>query len=414
MNKFLSYLCILPSVTFGIIPAEIFPWAFIKSLNNIKKLWFEYLILFLLFMPALIIGISATGFKIETVRSASSFINAIILFFLIIKYNETCLNRLIKVLKTILFLQIGIGLFQFLIDLPIFDHFINFIVPRAKTSADFRGVSGLSSEPARQALEIVLIYSTFITVSAHKYSRRKRSLIDLVIFTYLAFINKSVTGVGLFFIYALFTRFSFKSIIKLSLVSVIMVLFIKFLPDTIKDRNRFLALAGDLANSNLNKTEFIIKQSGFRIPSILTVYSRPTILGYGFGNWRLGIRESLLNNQNLQYKLTKSANQLILGGVRPMSFSSGLILEGGLYLSISVLIMLFLSIPIIKSAYFHSKYFANLISKTIIFIIFSLLFIGTIGSPIPFICLGLLFKSKYQNYRFGIEKYVFTKKSIPK
>ena len=39
---------------------------------------------------------------------------------------------------------------------------------------------------------------------------------------------------------------------------------------------------------DIDKKDFIINQSGFRFSSISIVYTSPTLIGYGLGNWKNG------------------------------------------------------------------------------------------------------------------------------
>ena len=107
----------LPSITFGIYRSQIFPWAILKSITNIKKVWFEYCILFVILLPAIVIGINNTGITFETIRSTASIVNALILFFYIIKSNGRVIGQFLKILKTVIIIQICVGIFQLFIPL---------------------------------------------------------------------------------------------------------------------------------------------------------------------------------------------------------------------------------------------------------------------------------------------------------
>ena len=377
----------MPSITFGILPSEIFPWAILMSLFFIRKLVLEYFLLIVIFLPTLILGFNHVDNLMDILRSSFSFINAIILFFVFIKIQNNVIYKMVYVIRNVLLIQIITGIITFVFNISIIENFIQLLVPSSWTSGGItRGVSGFSTEPARQALEIILMYSAYIAFQKLKNPNYNRLKYDFSLLFYLIFINKSITGIGIFLVYLIVINLSFKGLIKFSIIPIIFFVSMKIIPQEIIERNRLLSFTQMIIESDIDKKNFIINQSGFRFSSISVVYTNPSLIGYGLGNWKNGMRKTFQENNYFNNNYEFNTERLI-EGVRPMSFISGLILECGLYLFSALLLLIIVSIP--------KNYNKNLIGyklgvKTIGFLLFSIFFIGAIGNPIAFICIGIL------------------------
>ena len=243
----------MPSNTFGILPSEIFPWAILMSLFFIRKLVLEYFLLIVIFLPALTLGFNHVDQFIDIVRSSFSFINAIILFFVYIKIQNNVIYKMVHIVRNVLLIQIITGIITFVFDISIIENFIQLLIPHAWTSGDLtRGVSGFSTEPARQALEIILMYSTYIASQKLANPNYNRVKYDFGLLCYLIFINKSVTGIGIFLIYLTIINLSFKGLIKISIIPIIFFVSMKLIPQEIIAKNRLLSFTQMIIESDID------------------------------------------------------------------------------------------------------------------------------------------------------------------
>ena len=157
----LIFLILFPSVTFGIVNAEIFPWAIIAYLvfgKGLPKGVF-WVIIFLLF-NAIITAIIFDTMS-ESIRSFFAYLNALLSFCIAYKLTRISALRFYRLFRFTFIALLLLGIFQYFGLLSWLDDPIKFLIPRgsmvARTDVN-RGVSLLSTEPARAGSSLVLMY----------------------------------------------------------------------------------------------------------------------------------------------------------------------------------------------------------------------------------------------------------------
>ena len=401
MSKQFFYLTIFfPSITFGILPAEIFPWALIFSLFHLPIIYKNFFIICLVFIPATIIGILNSPNEIEIIRSLFAFLNAVLIFFVVINIDEKNFNFLLKILIFVIVVTIIFSIFQHYYR-PIFDYW-KYIVPRSNIYTDplqmlGKGVAGFSSEPSRQAIELVLIYSVFISIT--KINIFKKIIFDLILFAFLIYFNRSATGLFFFFIYLItyLAHSKWYHYIYIFLIAVLLFLYLPF-----QDFNfRGISVINNLIDQGLSKDtlyNMIIFESGTRGSAILSILLNPTLFGYGIGNWALGMIDGLnynpflyLDNSNFIWFCQKAYQEAPPCGIRGNSYFTSIILEAGWLLALFLVTYLFFQAR--SSKVLGVKYvskFNNFGLIAFLPTLFSLFLLGDTGNPIPFICLAIL------------------------
>ena len=132
VKKVFNYLLFFPSVTFNLVSAEIFPWAFIFSLLNGNKIS-KSIIYFLsfIFFQVLITFIFIDNVNIfEALRSSFAYINPLIVFFLLFHIKDTIIYNFKYIVLTIFIFLTIFGFFQFFSILNFTEPFFLNIVPR--------------------------------------------------------------------------------------------------------------------------------------------------------------------------------------------------------------------------------------------------------------------------------------------
>ena len=316
-----AFLAWVPSVTFGLLKADIFPWAFIFALLlNRSRRFFGYLFLLVVTsLPAVLLGLYNAESWFEFSRSYVAFFNAIILFFFIFTNPSVSIKTLAPAIKSILLLQVIISLTQFFG----WDSVFQFFVPRSGDAGGARGFTGMSNEPGRQGIHFILLYSTifFLDRGLLKY----KIYLDVLVFSFMFLINKSLTGILFFSIYFVLTSsLKTSSFIFLSFAVLLGVLIAQVELDS--------RILGFFLRVLLEPEEWfrlLFDFSGFRFSSVLIVFENISILGGGVGAWREAISEALNSPGLVESFLTDRQRQVLMDGVRPTSLLAGLFLEGG-------------------------------------------------------------------------------------
>jgi len=387
--NFTSYLIFLPSITFSILNAEIFPWAIIFSLLYAVKIDKGFFYIILLFLLSSLYGYfqSEGRISIEILRSIMAYLNAMLVLSFLLQTNFSLVKKLFPVLKNIFFFLIVLGSLQFLGIINFLDPVIKTLVPRG--SADSlelyeRGVKLLSTEPSRASYEFLFIYIAYRTI----FLDNKKCLgFDLFVTVFMLFFIKSITAfflMGIFFMAFYRLKFIFPALF---------VLFI-FPPLFDQFAGRGFSLATILLSSNSLESvyQLILNASGFRFISISASfqYGFQEFFGGGIGNWQQSSIQALeltgLNSQDIAYFRDISDGQWV--SLRPISYIAALMLDLGI------------TGTIIVSYYFYSIlqkfYKIDKNSKSIIFIFVVYLFsMGSVGNPVPFISTAIALRYLY-------------------
>lgn len=371
MNFILFFLLLNPSITFGLIEAEVFPYAIFFALFFVKKI---YKPIFVIFVYITIIGFISIlyndTFPKDLLRSYLAFINPLFAVLLIYS-NENLRNSIIRYSKPYFYFLLFLGLVQYFNLIPFFDIFLKFIVPRSSASAleeSGRGVTLLSTEPARAGIELLFLFA--LINLTNKFSKYK-ILIEIFFLLYVILILKSATVLFMTLLYFGIIYFNFK---KLFLYASFIFLLIFFSLNT-NTVSRSATLIRDLSNLPLEEQYFLlVNTSGNRLISILTFYpyAFKKLIGGGIGNWLISSMEALkfakINPSD--YNFFKYDYNL---GMRGSGYFTNLALDTGIIGLIPVVYFVFKSL---KTKFIDDRY-----SIAFLFIfIFSLFFIGSVGT----------------------------------
>jgi hypothetical protein len=383
--KIFRALLFFPSVTFGLVNAEVFPWAlgyfavkFKKiSSNNLFALVNFYLgisVLYSLFL----ITFESRGSYIELIRSIFAYLNSMLIFIYILSAKAEEIKPLQKLIFWILGFQICLGLFQYYNLIDWLQPILSFLTPRAISfGGGYRGATLLSSEPSRAATEFTFIaFLVYILMKKNYY--RLYLLVIILIFNTLIF--KSLDGLILNLM-AIVLFFKFRALFLLTIIC----LTLYFFSDDLASSSRLFQFIQDLKSQSSVYDLFtlVMNNSGFRVSSILSsfYYGLLHIFGSGIGQWQISSIEA---NELIGFDPSKIFFFLENGGIfiplRPSSYVANLMLDIGLVGTFLVLAYIKNLLPKQMS----SEQFAY-----VSLFIFSLFFISSVGNPVPWICCAI-------------------------
>ena len=396
MFMFFSYLLFLPSITFGILESEIFPWAILFSILYMTSIDKRFLILFMFFIFSSIYGYYLSGglAAAQVLRSFVAYVNPILIFTFLIKVNYNFIEKLLPISKNIFYFLLIFGFLQSFGIINFLDPAIKLLIPRGTASSleNFgRGVTLLSTEPSRASYEFIFIYLVFRTVFLNK---RYHLIIDLFITYFVLFIIQSLAGIITLFVFLIvFYRLKFV-LLSFLLACIIFLYWDLFVTEFFYSNSRAIQLAIVLANSSSLEDIYnmILNASGFRLISIIASfkYGFYTLIGGGIGNWEISSLESLnLTNYkpaDIQYFIDSYNAQW--NAIRPTSFVSALMLDVGI---VGIIIVFVYFYQLLKNFFKTDK-----VSRSvIIFFFFYLVCVGSVGNPVPFITTALILKYLY-------------------
>ena len=189
-------LIFFPSITFSIISAEIFPWALIYALTKFKALNYKLLVIAIIIaVSSLYVTIRFDGYYLsETIRSAAAYINPLMIFFVLLRIDESEVFKLNRLLQSVLIGLFILGILQYFSLLSFAEPLIQFLVPRGSGDllSSIRGVTLLSSEPSRASTEYVFLYAAWRSMA--KASPQKLLILDMLIAFFIILIIKSAIG----------------------------------------------------------------------------------------------------------------------------------------------------------------------------------------------------------------------------
>lgn len=384
-----------PSITFGYPFAEIFPWSIIYGLPKIKKTIFSeiFILFFLILCSALYVIFTEPYKSLEAIRSSLAYINGL-LPFVYIGLNKSTENTKLARASVLAFLIIfvvsmiqvfGIGM--------LYDPLFKFFVPRAYgeslTEYGGRGVTALSSEPSRAAIDFIFITLTYVGTQCVR--RSEKAVLILIMCIIVIFIIKSADGMALFFLTCMAFVGFFRAILLAAVASVlILVSSIYF-----GTESRLVYLINDVIrfNSALEVFDYAVNVSGFRIPTIIaSLNSLPeNLFGFGVGNWQTSSVNLLVNlgiqPEKLDYFVENGASNFI--PVRPTSLIANIAADLGL-----LGVILFL-IPFAKII-LHCK---DVRPHVFLYLAYSTI-LGSVGDPVPALFLTLCVSNHFTHRAF--------------
>lgn len=390
MIQIIRTLLYFPSVTFGLISAEIFPWALLYCIIKFNKFKDNnlYLPLYLYVGISILYSFILSTFEyqgsyLELIRSFIAYLNSMVIFIYILSAKEVEVQSLQKLVFGIFAFQISLGLFQYFSLIDWLQPLLSFLTPRAMSfGGGFRGATLLSSEPSRAATEFIFI-GFLVYILIKKYHFRIYLLITILAFILLIF--KSLDGFILGLV-AIILFFKFRSIVLLTILSVSLYLY----SDNMASSSRLFQFMQELKSQSSIYEIFtlIMNHSGFRLSSILSSYYYGFfhIFGAGIGQWQIS---SIAANEFIGFDPSDIPFFIYNGGVfiplRPSSYVANLMLDFGLVGTVLVIAFIKNFIP--------KRMSKEQIAYTSLFL-FSLLFVSSVGNPVPWICCAIVLRLK--------------------
>jgi hypothetical protein len=277
-----------------------------------------------------------------------------------------------------------LGILQFLF--PVVVEFSAFIFGHA-SGFGFKGPPSLSYEPSRAALDMIYILLTLIYLKKIKLIKLNKFFIIGVIF-FLLIVNKSISSYLMLLIYLLLNvliKLSIRKVLQLSVTIIVLLLIVSnFIQDSnihaIKSFNRLLA--------SDNKYQVILFLGGHRLVGLISSYESISMFGYGFGNWATVFIEYANNNYSTLIEIPHYRN-VGLKANPPLNFVGRFLIEIGLFGLISYFYLLLhkkINYSRLKIIFFNPEFLT---------LIISLFFLSYGSNPIPFLCLSLMYYSKF-------------------
>ena len=372
-----------PSITFGLLSAEIFPYALIFYLfsiviNQIKINWYFIAFAIFLLIQSLVFSIFYNEFTIESLRSVAAYLNGPAALLLFMQGHISTKKFSVFIRYYFYFLSL-LALFQYFDLIGFTDTIIKFLVPRGDASSEslIRGVNLLATEPSRAGFEYLIVYVLFRKFN--DLTALQKDFFDLLVCFILLFVIKATTSTLFLVVYLYYFNVKF-----FFLVPVLVFYLVFFAPDL---SNRMIQLFASLFEQNgfSESIAFLITESGFRFASIISAYNTLLInpLGYGVGFWNNGSVTQLINTgftiDQITYFLWFGQGNFF--GVRPPSYFAALALDLGI----------FILVPLIPIIMFLIYIYRQVSQEISVIALLSFIIIGTVGSPIIWIAIGAIY-----------------------
>ncbi len=385
-------LLFLPSVTFGLLEAEIFPWALLISIFLVRKLNMMTLILcsilLISYAYTLLNAVHLSEGSTDLLRSFAAYLNFIIIFDVLLQQSD---NRILDLVSLNGYIFVGLvvlGLAQHFGLIEFLHPILSSLTPRASSSAlseiGGRGVTLLSSEPARAGVEITLMYVLVRIGFKHK---KITLLIDVLFLAFIFILVRSASGVAFSLITVAVLNARKILVIFPFLVLISPVLFF-FNELSIPQTGRALILINSmLMMGSINEIIFFAaNESGHRLIALYSFINSGfnNLVGHGLGLWRISSMQSVLdtglNFKDFRYFWVHGGGELV--PFRGPGVISNLMLDIGLVGTSIFVLWIFVLISKLKIMYFDKL--------TILAIFFIKIFLfGSLGTPLPWIVLAL-------------------------
>lgn len=379
IHQILNIFLFLPSVTFNLLKSEIFPWAILKYCLMRQRFSVAEIILLLTILLGSLVGI-ITYSPYAVISSAASYLNPILAFILVLKSSPKYTKKIISIVNKMFWVLIVLGLLQVSGLFWFLDPIFEILVPRGSAIAlgDGRGVSLLSAEPSRASQELVFMYAILVFCGQYSENRFKGTLLqDLLFLIFIVFVTRSGTGLFYALLYLCIRR-----PLVLFPVGAILGAILIFLATEIRATSLIFNLSSQQSFESFYSE--LVLQSGFRFISVFSayVYAINNYFGYGVGSW---IDQAVISYSLAGFSLADTNyfhyyHNSEFVNLKPTAFMALVALEFGLIglLVISSYVCLKI-VKIIKQSLEISSLF-----------IVSIFFLGSVGNPIPWICMALV------------------------
>lgn len=380
----MSWLLFFPSITFGLLVAEVFPWSIIIFLLFSRRIEKQLVGILALMLTSAVAGIYLSGDFLQPLRSLAAFSNALLALSLVLTIPGGVVDHLLRTARTILFFLLCLGILQYFMLLEFLEPGLQFLVPRSSAGllAEMgRGVTLLSSEPARAGVEVVFLYSifrcSFDRSSIWKYGS------DTVIGLFILLVIQSAAASAVYGVYLLFL-YGRRSFFPLLLLGVL------FSPVFLAQRegNRTIDLIVSLMQMSSWSDIFfeLVDTSGHRLISIFSSYSYGIThpIGAGIGNWVSGSLWALegtgLRLEEYRYFQVHGFGAAV--PIRASGFLSNLVLEAGV-VGVAIVLHYF------KRSFSGVSKMPPGVRAVVCTFMVSTFFVGSVGATVPFVCVGL-------------------------
>lgn len=388
-------LLFFPSITFGLLEAEVFPWGIILSSiiilrqKKINKFFVIVLISFLLNVVFFALYYFPNIKVSEVLRSLLAYVNSSICLVAFYQASQTSTLKTIKLVKGLFVFLIILGVLQFTGILEFLDLFFKFLIPRASSESLShlnRGVTLLATEPARAGVSLVFLYVVYRTVFVNK----KRILSDALFFIFLILIIKSIMAISVYFVFILITY-------RIKLIRLLLVgLIVFYLIDLSGGGGRTQRMVNKITDqeSIADAVMVVVDLAGPRLISVysswLHTFYHP--FGGGIGNWRNtsvdGLIMTDIDFSKINYFKFKGNSKPI--PIRSSGYISNLVLDTGFF---GVFIFFIFLYSILYKFWKTDKESKNII----ILFLFKIMFIGSVGPPDAWI--ATIITLKYLAYK---------------
>lgn len=389
----LRYLVFLPSITLHLVPSEIFPWAVLYSLRSqIRSMSIGFIWSVIVFLSLLFMSLLNDASLMAALVSAASIANAYLISITVSDASANEINRLVRTAFRIQILLLVVGALQLIGVWALLDPITGMLIPRGGSEylgAGGRGVSLLDTEPSRAGVNQLLIYTVWRAVQVTQGNRRYLWLSDLAMLVTIIVLTRSAVACFVALFYLGLTNFKplrlCVSIIVVGVCFYVMALLVT--PDDI--RIYWLMEQLSVMTSWGEVAQFLISQSGFRGVSVIGAYSwsLDNMLGGGFGTWEntsvLAMEATGISASDLNYFRNWANGEYV--PLKPTAFMAFIALEFGLFGVLLSSIWLFSRLKKMDG-------FSASALPTTLTIGFVLFLVGSVGNPVPWVCLALTSK----------------------
>lgn len=394
--RFFSLLLFFPSITFGLLSAEVFPWGVVFSVLFMRTCSKYMLILAGLLCISsffVLLGLvnSGPGLETDVLRSLAAYINVILVVQTLLSINRSRVVDICLMSRKVFWVLIGLGFLQ-TIGFDALGTFIQLLVPRGEGSSLSeinRGVTLLASEPARAGVELTLIYLIYRLARPAKV---RDIFIDLLLIMYQALVIKSASGLaftlGAFFI----VYFRMKvDVLSLSIMGGLLLLVVPvgwlIFPSVGGRAGDLLLHIGSLESFG-DALFYVANESGNRLIALYSFFLSGIYnpLGFGVGSWPYSSMIALVES-GIDYRDFRFFDVVSEDTLRPFR-GPGVI--SNLLLDIGVVGVALLAYLFSRTLYSYNA-FSTLSIKALWIFLFKILLFGSPGNPIVFVFFIVVF-----------------------
>ena len=394
-------LCFFPSVTFGVIEAEIFPWAFLFALLFTTRrvvVGATSTALLLAFLGGSSI-IVALGDHVDTdiARSLSAYLNFILAFLCFLSLPYSRIEQTVRIAKYILIGMVLLGIAQFMGLTAPLDGVFSALVPRASgellLEMGGRGATLLSSEPSRAGVELAYLYFLYRLTQGYQ---SRLAFLDLALLAYLALVIRAAGPLAFGMLVVMMTTARSPRQMLLWAPALLLAPFI----DLTQYGGRALDLISMVSSrDSLADTIFLLaNESGHRLVAIYVfiLHGFHDIFGAGVGLWRTSSVDALIasdvNYQSLRYF------QIWGGGSAVAIRGPGVVSNMMLDIGIVGTLMFFYWVFSVTKPYRHR----DAITRIVLIVLFvKIAFVGSVGEPLPWIVTAVLLRWNHHQWRMA-------------